>query len=359
MKYDSFYKQTRGFSLIELMIALTIGLILLAGVTLIMISSKRSYNVQNDMAMVQENARFATEFIGRDLRMAGYFGCTGQFPRVIYDSSSSPSRRMAADELGFSVEGRDADGALKSDVIRVTYANTKRNALHIQHCEPGKDSCILGSTNTPFQEGSDTIPVTHSDSRPGSVKAGDPVILTDCSSADVYVVSSVSANSVKLTSFLERDYDNQMQKFGQSYGAAMYPLVSNRYFIGAASSGNGFSLYRDNAELNDALDTAQAEELLEGVENLQIRYGEDTDDDGVVNQYRRADQVSDWFQIRSVRLTLLMQTRQRFDGSFDDLPAINAADLDPDLGSYTPPDQHRRRSLFTTTVMLRNNSGSL
>lgn len=65
----------RGFSLIELMVAMTLGLILVMGVAQLFLGSKRSFVLQQHMAVVQENARFVLTRVSRDLRQAGMFGC--------------------------------------------------------------------------------------------------------------------------------------------------------------------------------------------------------------------------------------------------------------------------------------------
>lgn len=65
----------RGFGLIELMVAMTLGLILVLGVSQILLTSKRSFVVQQQLAALQENARFVLTRISRDVRQAGMFGC--------------------------------------------------------------------------------------------------------------------------------------------------------------------------------------------------------------------------------------------------------------------------------------------
>ena len=65
----------RGLSLIELMIAMLVGLILIGGVLSIFISSRQSYGINSAVARIQENARFALGFISKPTRMAGYMGC--------------------------------------------------------------------------------------------------------------------------------------------------------------------------------------------------------------------------------------------------------------------------------------------
>src|SRR5207247_7593952 len=64
-----------GFSLVELMVAMTITIIVMAGVIAIFVNSKKAYTNQDRIARVQENGRFAMYYLMRDIRMAGYTGC--------------------------------------------------------------------------------------------------------------------------------------------------------------------------------------------------------------------------------------------------------------------------------------------
>jgi len=64
-----------GVTLIELMVAVTISSVLLLGVGSVYYNSKRTYNVQQEFAQLQEGARFAVRFMVDDIRMAGFVGC--------------------------------------------------------------------------------------------------------------------------------------------------------------------------------------------------------------------------------------------------------------------------------------------
>lgn len=63
----------QGFSLVELMVALTISTLLMLGLVEIFGSARASYNLQEGLARLQENARYANSFIARNLRETGYF----------------------------------------------------------------------------------------------------------------------------------------------------------------------------------------------------------------------------------------------------------------------------------------------
>lgn len=65
----------QGFTLIEIMISLLLGVFLLGGVIGIFLNTKQTYRVQDGLSRLQENGRYAMEFIGRDIRMADYKAC--------------------------------------------------------------------------------------------------------------------------------------------------------------------------------------------------------------------------------------------------------------------------------------------
>lgn len=64
----------RGFSLIELMIALVLGLFIIGGVLSVFIGSSQTFNANEALSRVQENGRFAIELIAEDIRNSGYTG---------------------------------------------------------------------------------------------------------------------------------------------------------------------------------------------------------------------------------------------------------------------------------------------
>jgi type IV pilus assembly protein PilW len=72
-----------GFTLIELMVAMTLSLVLVAGVLAVMLNSRQTYEVHDYTADMQENARFAMYILSRELRAAGYYGCSNRLTNSI------------------------------------------------------------------------------------------------------------------------------------------------------------------------------------------------------------------------------------------------------------------------------------
>jgi len=71
MNKNSLIKRQQGMTLVEIMIAMGLGVFLLAGVMGIFISSKQSYRMLENLSRMQENGRFAMDFMSRDIRQAG------------------------------------------------------------------------------------------------------------------------------------------------------------------------------------------------------------------------------------------------------------------------------------------------
>ena len=67
-----------GFSLIEMMIAMTIGLLIVAALTAVVISSGRSSRANDRTSELQSNGRYALDALKRDLQSAGYYGLSGR-----------------------------------------------------------------------------------------------------------------------------------------------------------------------------------------------------------------------------------------------------------------------------------------
>jgi len=73
---------TRGFSLVELMVAITLGAIILAGAITLFVNNRDTYRTTNELSRLQETARYALGMLVKDIRMAGYFGCADRLDTV-------------------------------------------------------------------------------------------------------------------------------------------------------------------------------------------------------------------------------------------------------------------------------------
>jgi type IV pilus assembly protein PilW len=231
-----------GMTLIEIMIALLIGAFLIGGVLEIFINSKQTYRMQEGLSRLQENGRFALEFLAKDIRMVGYWGClTG---------------------LGTDIAG--------------TNNNTATGGIDV---------------------GTDTITLK---------------------GAFVQTTTGTCGTSVVTT-------------------AAYYTDTSSTI---AYKINNGVLQQDTNGQSNG---------LVEGIENMQILYGIDTNADHAPNYYLTANTVTTdavWDKVVSIRISLLAAT-------LDDNLAAQPLPY-TFYGVTTTPTDLKIRRVFNATVAVRN-----
>ncbi|MEM7018845.1 MAG: PilW family protein [Pseudomonadota bacterium] len=330
-------KYSRGVTLVEILVAMVIGLTLMGGVTLIMISSQRTYTVQGDMARLQENSRFALDFLTRDLRSVGYFGCAG----------GQPAGTVAIGS--FDGNSREGDGPNQSDSLDISFLETGPAAFAVVDPNPADD--------VPLQFNATSFTATN----PGAMNVNSEVMASDCGGASrLYQVTSVNGNAITINQGLDRNYNNR----GQLAGAEMRRLAKYRYRIAPVDiDGNivgtdgayTFSLVRDIIGPAPGFNVLATQELVQGVETLQIRYGEDLSGDGIPDQYRTFDNVTSFANVSSVRVGILMRTINNRSNANLDLNT-NTYVLEPGQPAYDPEDDYRLRRVFSTLVFLRNNN---
>ena len=120
-------KHLSGFTLVELMISLVLGLIMISGTIQIFVSNKSTYRYQQNISVLRENARFSIGLLSQTARMAGYRGDTpaewvdgpitntgGQFAidGANDDASSSNTIKDDTDSFTVAFEG-NSDGQIK------------------------------------------------------------------------------------------------------------------------------------------------------------------------------------------------------------------------------------------------------
>ena len=103
-----------GLSLVELMVALVISLVLMLGVVQVFIASQTASRLSEGASRVQENARFALDFLERDIRMAGHMGCVNDQAHVVKNQGDPVSHLGATSgdgsplDFSVSIQGFDA-----------------------------------------------------------------------------------------------------------------------------------------------------------------------------------------------------------------------------------------------------------
>lgn len=312
-----------GFGLIELMIAMTIGLILLGGIGYVFIGSRAAFRTTENLSRIQENARYALDMMSRDIRMAGYVGCGNIASMMVKTIANPPVPEMTAGNalLGYN------NGSGWTNPSSITRA-------------AGDVLSIMGAFSGGVNLAGNLAPQNSNvqiNGNPDGFATGDVLIVTNCVNADVFKATTVSSGGGTIITVNHSNSSNTGNRVG-TYGPDAFVMRMNQYsyFIGTNPAGNR-ALYR--VGLN-----GQAEELVEHVHDMQMRYGLDTNTDGTVDSYSTTPGT--WAQVVSVTVNLLLRSP---DNNLS--TATQSATFDN--ATFTAPDR-RLYQVYSATVAVRN-----
>jgi type IV pilus assembly protein PilW len=303
--------------------------------------------MQENLSRLQENGRFAMDFITRDNRMIGYQGCGSRsiIPNVIV-APQNPNPNPAPVTLPGTP--RTSTPLIGSDNV---VNNWSSSACGGTNCVAGTDaltyhfgaSCAYLTGNLTSVNANIQIPAPNS----CNINMYDVVMVSDCSSTDIFIATSASSGSGTQT-IAHANNQNNGVNLSKAYGSNAEVLAYRSYsfFIRNNAAGEP-ALWR----LDNAIPTSTTNplELVEGVENMQILYGADTDatPDGTPNYYVPAGTAGlNMNQVVSIRISVLVR-------SMDNGLAAQPVAYTYNGATVTPTDRRIRR-VFTSTIALRN-----
>lgn len=326
-----------GLTLVEIMVAMVVSLILLGGVIQVFISSKSTYRVDNGLARMQENGRFALSFLTKDVRMAGYFGCLSKDMKITNVVNHAPNDLLYDFQQG--IMGYDGTGSLPGVISGL---NPVSGSDIIVVKRAGGDSLQV---DKPYMNTSAAD--IHLTSNPNStLKEGDIAMISDCADASIFQVSQFNGGNTNVVHNTggSTSPGNSTKNLGKTYAgdATLMKAETIIYYVAPSTADN------TKRSLYQKIGDAASQELVEGIESLQALYGVDTDANGTANAYVPAGSVGDWTQVVSVKLAVLA------DSIDNSLPVDNTNTYDLLGTTIDPPDDRLQRQVFTTTVTLRN-----
>jgi len=371
-------KKSRGLSLIELLVSMVLGLTLATGVVQIYAGSNTTERDREARQRIQENGRFALNFMSQQVRMAGYLGCLGlQGVSVNNILDAAP----ATFQPQFGIQGWEATGTSPgtinnsaNDVATVatnTAEWTNGEAGHVIptfNAVPNSDIVrIWGAAGSPGIVSSITAGVVTPSfvaENDVGIAVNDFVLISDCEQADFVQACAIAPAGATTSTILLSTACSPGNVASSSISSQTSPaspaevvrLQGTIFYVGKRGdlATNGSSLFR--RELSATGTAGVAEELIEGVESMQILYGINVDQDirNTVDAYIPADLVTEFSKVISIRISLLMQSVE--DGS---VPAAQAYTFDGVLydgasGNGNLPVDNRVRRVFTSTIGLRN-----
>lgn len=356
-----------GFTIIELMIALAIGLVISGAVLYVYVGVIGTSNAHRAMARLQENVRFTYELFSREIRMAGSDACGAASVANVVVGSNWYSSFATGALTGYeaTTSGSPATG-LPADV---TSALADRDAITILHADNSASLAITGhnpssaqidlSASSDLQKGEILVACSADGTHAAIFQMTGP------NSADPsHVVHSTGVAGVspgncskKLGLPIPSPCDastpaSQGTDYTFGNGSRLMRLSGMTYFI--RNNPNGIpSLYHQKLGVSGGTAATAAEELVEGVQDMQLTYGVDTDvsNDSAqkgmrVDQYVAANAVTDWTRVLAVKVSLLFQTAEDNVAKGPQTYTYN--------GSTVTASDRRIRKTATQVVRLRN-----
>lgn len=347
MKKQTSSSVQSGFSLVELMIALLIGLILIGGIIQIFVGSKVTYSTQAALSKIQENGRFAMSFLARDIRQAGYTGCSRNTStaNTIRDASSAIPSFLDISNPVNGIDGMNGTDAFNetpiagTDVIEVKFVDPT-SACEVDKHVPNSANLHCNADHN-FQK-------------------GEILVVTDCEHTAIFqfakagttnkIVVHGAGNSVSpgnCTKGLGTPVVCTANGTSYQYtNGSVMRMAAYRYYVSDTGSFNQPALYREVISNTSGTFGIQAQELVEGVEDLQILYGEDTNSDSSADYYVPFGYISSPDDVVSVRVNILVR-------SIEDNVVQGSQTLQFNGNTRTFKDGHLRKA-FTSTIALRN-----
>ncbi len=356
----------RGFSLLELMISMTISLFLVGGLSFVLANAHKINRLQNDGQIQNESGRYAIDLLSRDLRMAGHYGCLkGQRPeiRVGGNYRVEPLHGLDGDNPGWHPTPKtelstEEGGNPNSGENPVD--NEKSDSIIIRTAAPLAQDATLAAVADPVGTGSADI---------SGIKRGDILLIADCKQSipprgDIFSVSGKGEKEIEHGIISGVDFPNTSPALSDytstlatEPGLHLYEFLSIKYKL--KKDGNNYdipTLYRQ-------INSKPAQPVIPGVDAMQFLYGKDTGGTPAPDVFVPADQVvsagvtstpdpvEEWARVRAVKVALLIRTEQEYgakDLGRNPYP-MQVADF-----SFADDGKRVRRRVYETTVNLRN-----
>lgn len=311
-----------GFTLVELMVAMLLGLVVIGGVVSVFITNQQVYRSNKALSDVQDSARLAFEMIARDMRVAGLTGCenSGRIANVLNSNTSNWYTNWSNPIFGYTASQTDSAASSRT-------ASTESIMLL------GVEG--TGVTVKSNAEPAGTFTINESST---NLQKGDIVVVCDLDHAAIVQLSAVSGTTLTHATTgtpgnctLDLSFPtvcSSTSSYVFSPNAQIARLTAADWYVSSNSDG-GTSLYRASISVNSTSGAASVvrNEMVRDVTGLTLAYHQSG-----ATSFVAADSVTAWPTVDAVQITLTMISVDRRAGA-DSKPVSRT---------------------FTSTVTLRN-----
>jgi type IV pilus assembly protein PilW len=312
---------SRGFTLIELMVAMLLGLIVVAGVVSVFLAAQQTYRTNQALGDVQDGSRIAFEMMARDIRDAGFAGCNSTNGRVA--NVLNPSSAWWTD-WGNAVHGYGSGTPTADPALTVGTAEGNQVS--------GTDSLqLLGAADTGLSVAatpSSTAATFKLNDTTSDLTTGDVIMVCDPDHATIVQITNYISSTVSVEHQTGSGTPGNCSKGmgyptpnpcttngnGYSFGpnSQIFKLGAADWYIGVNQL-KGTSLYRVSVVTTGTktpTPTPTAQEMVRDVTAMAITYHQAPNTDFVA-----ASAVSDWSKVDAVQVRLTLQSSDQRAGT--------------------------------------------
>lgn len=347
-----------GYSLIELLVAMAIGVILIGGVIVTYLVQTQVYKITNSQASIQNAENAIAALVTPVVRSAGFVGCATVNQAVTNSLNAGAPPPLGATTSPGILAGYDASGTASNGTLTLATRNPANNAtlsdwtpnLHSSLAsliQTGSDVIVLlgplpnsqPTAVTQIVAASSTLTINGT----ASLTVGQLAAVSDCSKSTVFNITGVTGSSIAHAAG-GGPSGNVVAALPVSYvSPQLIPLQQTAFFV-AQGLGGQSALMRATY----AGGAWTAAPLVPGVQTLQVLYGSGAN--GAITQYTAASAVVDWTQVYAVKLSFLIEGQLGSGGPNNPI-TFNL------LGtSVSVPQDGRLRRVYELTINLRNAS---
>lgn len=332
-----------GLTLIEFMVSIALGMILVAALaTLIADQSVNRGEVERAGRLI-ENGRFAVKTMADDVQMAGYWGEL---------NAATPGVTAVPDPCSTTVT--DIDAAL---------------AVHVQGYDSPASSAVPSCVSN-YKSGTDILVIRRADPDSSSLETAGVTDFAKLANGQVYLQTGLVAATGNFSYILQAGSASNaanftLKKKDLATTATVRKFMVHIYYISTCSVPVGTSC--TSGDGGSPIPTLKMVELTssgwntvtiaEGIENMQVDYGKDTDSDGIPNSVDLAGSsanfanAAEWTNAMSVKIHLLARSPDATPGHVDDKTYTLGT-----AGTIAATSDNYKRHVFTQTVRMVNPS---
>ncbi|MDP3857776.1 MAG: PilW family protein [Stagnimonas sp.] len=355
------HHRQHGLTLVELLVAVTLGALILATVVGVFIANSHNYKQNEAITSLQDNARFAMDSLARDLSMAGYWGGVrtldaGRNVLVSAAAAGAISTTAVPGDCGPSTPPTVGSWLL-NPAVPLEFRNHTETAT-----ATGRYRCL-----TALQPMTDVVMIRRVAGQPARQIASAGSATLNLITGRLYLKTNQSVGSLIRAGADSATVGQPLDCADPSTGIAtgcppqdlpaqLYAYVPSLYFIHNVSADVSVPTLCRYLLRDDDTGRAPAMEedcLAEGVENLQLEWGIDGDDDNTIDRYLSNPSAADLLQARSVRIHLLVRAADPGGAASADAREYTLADYQSAADRDFARSGLLRRA-FSSTVQIKN-----